>query len=130
MGGQPEHRDVRPFREVSSPSLLLHDGSGRTMSSDRVLEVAGDPAPPSPSAVRDQLDRMLRRAAFRSAPRMQDLLRYVVTEALAGHSYRINERTIAVEALTRIGTAEALRAVMRHLKAARWCPMTNNRSLF
>ncbi|MFO1067945.1 MAG: HEAT repeat domain-containing protein [Geminicoccaceae bacterium] len=35
-----------------------------------------------------------------------------------------------VEALTRIGTAEALRAVMRHLKAARWCPMTNNRSLF
>lgn len=71
------------------------------MSSDRVLEVAGDPAPPSPSAVRDQLDRMLRRAAFRSAPRMQDLLRYVVTEALAGHSYRINERTIAVEALGR-----------------------------
>ena len=32
---------------------------------------------------------------------MQDLLTYVVTEALAGHSHRINERTVAVEALGR-----------------------------
>jgi len=72
------------------------------MSRDPVLGVvAEDPLPPPPSAVRDQLDRMLDSAAFRSAPRMQDLLRHVVTEALAGHSYRINERTIAVDALGR-----------------------------
>jgi HEAT repeat protein len=36
----------------------------------------------------------------------------------------------AVEALDRIGTPEAYAALVPHLKVARWCPITNNKSLF
>jgi HEAT repeat protein len=36
----------------------------------------------------------------------------------------------AVEALERVGTPRATRALIAHLKGARWCPLTSNRSLF
>lgn len=36
----------------------------------------------------------------------------------------------AIEALERIGTPRAQRALLTHLKQARWCPMTSNKSLF
>jgi HEAT repeat protein len=36
----------------------------------------------------------------------------------------------AVDALHRIGTPEAMAALLPHLKAARWCPMTTNDSPF
>lgn len=75
------------------------------MSSNQVREVAtAAPPHPSPFEVQGQLQLILVGAPFRSAPRMRDLLTYVVTEALAGHGHRINERTIAVEALGRPAT--------------------------
>ena len=36
----------------------------------------------------------------------------------------------AVEAIERIGTPQAMAALVPYLKSVRWCPMTNNRSLF
>jgi HEAT repeat protein len=36
----------------------------------------------------------------------------------------------AIEALDRIGTPEAYAVLVPHLKVARWCPITNNKSLF
>lgn len=48
---------------------------------------------------RDELARVLASPRFRRAPRMAAFLEYVVHEALAGRSYRINERTVALEAL-------------------------------
>jgi HEAT repeat protein len=36
----------------------------------------------------------------------------------------------AIEALDRIGTPEAMAALVPFLKASRWCPLTSNKSLF
>ncbi|HTV53780.1 MAG TPA: phytanoyl-CoA dioxygenase, partial [Terriglobia bacterium] len=36
----------------------------------------------------------------------------------------------AIEALDRIGTAEALATLVPFLKLARYCPLTSNKSLF
>ncbi|HMQ24947.1 MAG TPA: tetratricopeptide repeat protein [Acidimicrobiales bacterium] len=55
--------------------------------------VAGD------ERAHDELARVLASPRFRRAPRMAAFLEFVVREALAGRSYRINERTVALEAL-------------------------------
>jgi len=65
------------------------------------LRTAVDPDPPPDAAVRAELARMLDGSPFQNSPRMCDLLAFVVDEALADRSYRINERTIALDALGR-----------------------------
>ena len=52
--------------------------------------------PPSPSAVRAQLERIMQHAAFRASEKQQQFLRFVVVETLAGRALQIKGYTIAV----------------------------------
>jgi hypothetical protein len=51
----------------------------------------------SAPAVSAQLDRILASASFRSSPRCQEFLRYVVTHAVNGQVEQLRERVIGVE---------------------------------
>jgi TolB-like protein/cytochrome c-type biogenesis protein CcmH/NrfG len=50
----------------------------------------------SPTAVRDQLERVLSADGFKRSPRMAGFLRFVVSETLAGNADRLKEYVIAV----------------------------------
>jgi hypothetical protein len=53
------------------------------------------------AAVRQQLERILESAEFKSSKRCQEFLRFVTERALAGHADELKERTIGVELLGR-----------------------------
>ena len=55
----------------------------------------------SPEAVREQLERLVRDAAFRSSKRSVQFLRFVVEQTLQGSSEQIKERTIGIEVFGR-----------------------------
>lgn len=55
-------------------------------------------APPTAEDVSSQLGRILATDRFRRSPRSSAILQHVVHEVLAGHSYRVNARTIAAGA--------------------------------
>ncbi len=57
----------------------------------------------SPSEVKQQLERVLSSSAFRTSPRSQEFLRFVVERVLAGEEQSIKERNIAVEVFGRGG---------------------------
>ncbi|MDY7106967.1 MAG: hypothetical protein S0880_37815 [Actinomycetota bacterium] len=59
------------------------------------------PEAPSTEATIAALERALASAPFVNADRMRQMLRFVVTETLAGRAFRVKERTIAIEALGR-----------------------------
>jgi len=61
---------------------------------------AGEGAP-SPTAVREQLRRVLASEGFRQSRRMAELLRFVVSETLAGSADRLKEYLIASEVFGR-----------------------------
>jgi Tol biopolymer transport system component len=54
-----------------------------------------------PSLVREQLERMLGRPAFRAAGRSSTLLRFLVVETLEGRADRLKDYTLGAEALGR-----------------------------
>jgi adenylate cyclase len=56
---------------------------------------------PSPNAIREQLGRVLASDSFRQSRRMADLLRFIVSESLAGNDCRLKEYVIAVEVFDR-----------------------------
>ena len=55
----------------------------------------------SPSAVRDQLERVLLADGFKRSPRMAGFLRFVVSETLAGNADRLKEYAIAIDVFGR-----------------------------
>lgn len=55
----------------------------------------------APSEVRQQLERVLSSSSFRTSPRSQQFLRFVVERVLAGDEQSIKERNIAVEVFGR-----------------------------
>jgi hypothetical protein len=53
------------------------------------------------AAVREQLERILASPLFRNSKRYPSLLRYVVEQALEGHSSELKERTLGIEVFGR-----------------------------
>ncbi len=58
-------------------------------------------------AILDQLDRMLVSPHFSHSKRYPTLLRYVVEQALAGHSDQIKERVLGIEVFGRASDYES-----------------------
>lgn len=56
---------------------------------------------PSAAEIREQLDRILTSAPFRTSKRCSDLLRHVVNEACEGHQDFLKERTLGVAVFER-----------------------------
>lgn len=59
------------------------------------------PIPIQPSAIREELNRVLLSPEFRSSKRSQEFLRYVVEHTLNGQADTLKERTIGVEVFGR-----------------------------
>jgi TolB-like protein len=68
--------------------------------SDNASDHAGEDVP-SPAAVREELRRVLASEGLRQSKRMADLLRFVVSETLAGRADRLKEYLIASEVFGR-----------------------------
>lgn len=62
---------------------------------------SGSAPPPSPEAVRDQLDRILASATFQASGCSSAFLRYVVERALEGRLDSLHERQLGIEILGR-----------------------------
>ena len=56
---------------------------------------------PAPEQIRAALGRVAASAAFSASPRMQDFLRYVVEETLAGRGDEIKGYSLALEVFRR-----------------------------
>lgn len=82
------------------------------------------------AALTDETDEVRFNAALalaRHGPAAAPATAALVTALDDGNRYVTG---YAVEALDRIGTPRAARALLDHLKGARWCPLTSNKSLF
>ncbi|MGF1623635.1 MAG: HEAT repeat domain-containing protein [Alphaproteobacteria bacterium] len=82
------------------------------------------------AALADDADEVRFNAALalaRLGPAAEPATEALVAALDDGNRYVIG---YAVEALERIGSPRATHALLTHLKGARWCPLTSNKSLF
>jgi hypothetical protein len=84
-----------------SSSSLTAEGLVTTVHNPETVHSAGPESKPNvevaPPLVREEMQRVLASKEFRSSRRCQDFLRYVVENALQGHSESLKERTIGID---------------------------------
>lgn len=66
-----------------------------------VPPISPEESSPSPAAVREQLERVIKSSFFRKSQRYTAFLRYSVEVVLAGHEGSLKERTIGIEVFGR-----------------------------
>jgi len=116
LGENARHPD--PAVRINAVEAL-----GLKRGTDRTVEILAQALDDEDDEVRFNAALSLARLGPTAAPAVAALT----------HSLTDGNRYVtgyALEALERIGTAEATNVLMRMLKIGRWCPMTNNKSLF
>jgi hypothetical protein len=96
-----------PF--IPPPSMLYSelDMAGRTISgSSPRFASHGPEIEADRKAILSQLETILASSLFRNSRRCHTLLRYVVTETVAGRGDRLKERTLGIEVFGRVPTYE------------------------
>jgi len=98
-------------------------GPRRPLSKKKKAEIQGFDADPayrwSDEAIRSQLNRIIGHAEFHATDKMQDFLRFVVEETLAGRSQHIKGFTIATEVYGRDADFDAAHDPVVRIQAGR-----------
>lgn len=90
---------MRARNALSNPSQSPLTIAGSRDKQDTVLPIQLTDS--QQSAVREELDRILRGAPFKNSKRYSSFLRYVVEQTLEGHAERLKERAIGIDVFER-----------------------------